>query len=148
MRYPSVYLMLYNLPSWQRRWATNYTLMRCWLYEILSSYSSNFIKITDLWDVAPCSLVEIYQSFGGISCCHLRGGSSLGLHGFTSQITTIFRVKTCRVRWECLDYIGRLQGTWSRITTYFELFGLVVVYHLGNSVRIIVLPIFYLVLHV
>jgi hypothetical protein len=67
------YALFYNLPFWQRCYIPNWTLIRCWLYEMLSFHSCN-LKITDWWGVAPCSLVEIYQNFGRISCCHLQGG--------------------------------------------------------------------------
>jgi hypothetical protein len=31
------------------------------------------LKMTDFWDVAPCSLVEIYQRFRGAYCLHYEG---------------------------------------------------------------------------
>jgi hypothetical protein len=30
-------------------------------------------KITVLWDVAPCSLVEVYRRFRGAYCLHHQG---------------------------------------------------------------------------
>jgi hypothetical protein len=31
------------------------------------------MKITVFWDVAPCSLVEVYRRFGGAYCLQLQG---------------------------------------------------------------------------
>jgi hypothetical protein len=31
------------------------------------------MKITDFWDVAPCSLVEVYRRFRGACCLHHQG---------------------------------------------------------------------------
>lgn len=40
----------------------------------LQSYSK--MKNTVMWDVAPCSLVEAHQHFGGTYWLHLQGKSS------------------------------------------------------------------------
>jgi hypothetical protein len=55
------------------------------------------MKMTVFWVVAPCSLVEVYQRFRGISCFHHQGwnaetsvNSSTRLQGATSQKTAIF----------------------------------------------------------
>jgi hypothetical protein len=31
------------------------------------------MKITIFWDVAPCSLVEVYRRFRGAFCLHYQG---------------------------------------------------------------------------
>jgi hypothetical protein len=45
------------------------------------------LKMTVLWDVAPCCLVEVYRRFRGARCLHLQGDDERGgklsnwLHG-------------------------------------------------------------------
>jgi hypothetical protein len=31
------------------------------------------LKITAFWDIAPCSLIEVYQHFRGAYCLHHQG---------------------------------------------------------------------------
>jgi hypothetical protein len=34
------------------------------------------MEVTSFWDTVPCSLVEVYQRFGGSYCIHLQCNSS------------------------------------------------------------------------
>jgi hypothetical protein len=55
-------------------------------FQVLTATS---MKMAVLWDVAPCSLVEIDQRFRGDSCLHHQGYRSA-----TSQKTAIFEHST------------------------------------------------------
>jgi hypothetical protein len=35
-----------------------------------------YLPFSTFWDVTQCSLVEVYQIFGGTNCLHLQGGST------------------------------------------------------------------------
>lgn len=54
--FPILFHLLYKLP---------YTC------EICGSYGRT-MKVTAVWDMTPCSLLGIYQSFGGICCFHFQ----------------------------------------------------------------------------
>jgi len=38
------------------------------------------LKITDTWDVTPCSVADMYRSFRGVCCFHLQGKKQLTLN--------------------------------------------------------------------
>jgi hypothetical protein len=38
------------------------------------------MKVAFFWDVAPCSLVDVGQRFGGNNCLHHQGGRILHLY--------------------------------------------------------------------
>jgi hypothetical protein len=60
---------------------TNFDLIWCWLCTKVCR--ENIIsKMIVFWDVAPCSLVEVYRRFRGDCCLHHRAA--------TSQKTVIF----------------------------------------------------------
>jgi hypothetical protein len=69
------------------------------------------------WDVAPCSLVEVYRSFRGACCFHHQQWVSTRLHGATSQTTVIFLRNYCSHRWgHKLTVEGsRPSKTWGQI---------------------------------
>jgi hypothetical protein len=45
------------------------------------------MKTTALWDVAPCSLVEIYRHFRGACCIHHQGDKSQNYQTTRRNIT-------------------------------------------------------------
>jgi hypothetical protein len=63
------------------------TTIQCiWVYQSKLSR-----KMTDFWDIAPCSLVEVDQCFRGVYCIiRLRHQSTSRLHGTISQKAIIF----------------------------------------------------------
>jgi hypothetical protein len=42
------------------------------------------MKMATFWVVAPCGLVEFYQSFRGPCCLHHQGDDDTALHGATT----------------------------------------------------------------
>jgi hypothetical protein len=44
-------------------------VMRSWLLVRFQVVTAVSIKMTVFWDVAPCSLAEVYQCFRGVCCC-------------------------------------------------------------------------------
>ena len=64
--------------------------------------------------------------FVAVSSCSLR----VDINASEEHAVTIFRVKACSVRRQHSDYIGILQGMWSKTTPYFESFGLDMVSYL------------------
>jgi hypothetical protein len=50
----------------------NYSEENLKICEILGSHASN-MNMTAIWDIAPCSLVEVVQHFRGAYCLHHQG---------------------------------------------------------------------------
>jgi hypothetical protein len=72
-----------------------YNTKQVLIFQVPTSAS---MKMTVFWDVAPCSIIEIYQHFRGAYCLHCQYNSPLKrwsistiLHGTTSRKTTIFK---------------------------------------------------------
>jgi hypothetical protein len=65
-------------------------------YDGFKVRTADSMKGTIFWDVAPCSLIEFYRRFGGISCLHLQGirkrSVSTILHGATFLKIVLFNL--------------------------------------------------------
>jgi hypothetical protein len=65
------------------------------------------MKNTVFWDATPCSLVYMYQNFGGTCCLHLRGRLSTlktEAAGFCETLATIYRTT-----WHCNQEASNLR---------------------------------------
>jgi hypothetical protein len=54
------------------------------------------MKMTVFWEVAPCSLVEIYWRFKGAYCLHHQGGESVMMEAASTSETSINFYRTTR----------------------------------------------------
>jgi hypothetical protein len=50
--------------------------------------------MTALWDIAPCSLVELYRRFVGVNCLHHQG--ALAMEAARTSETLVYFKETTR----------------------------------------------------
>jgi hypothetical protein len=66
------------LQSFHKNWPINVR------FKVLTAVKISMLKITFFWDVAPCSLADVYRRFGGACCLHRRGDDGAGSTSETS----------------------------------------------------------------
>jgi hypothetical protein len=65
-------------------------------FQVLTAMS---MKVTVFWDVAPCSLVEVYQHFRGACCLHHQDIITLMLEAVTTPETSVnfYQMTQCNI---------------------------------------------------
>jgi hypothetical protein len=69
--------------------------MLLFIVEISGSHGGEYEDV--LWDVAPCSLIEVYQRFRGTCCLHHQGDELCPAEYYDTDVPTTFTGFTCKV---------------------------------------------------
>jgi hypothetical protein len=75
------------LPEIESQSSSPQTKVNLVIFQVLTATN---MKMAVLWDVAPCSLVEVHRRFRG-ACCLRHHGDQTRLYGATSLTTVIVK---------------------------------------------------------
>jgi hypothetical protein len=95
-----VYTSIFN---WKTSFKDIYKRIQKVGFELLTAVST---KMAVFWVVAPCSLVEVYQRFGGPCCLHHQGETLVNFYQTTRQ-TSIFIQKRVKLVVGIVVFINR-----------------------------------------